>query len=156
MLEFVLFAAALAAVSCSEITNDIERLACYDAQAKPAEATPPGLHEAQKEAVDTALASKLRDPLSAIDYQVSDPAPCSRIEPRMKDGDCICYNVNSKNAMGGYVGSALKTASLIKVKDGLYYAMLTELPLTLEGLRACHDSNLAARPASKIADRVAK
>jgi len=155
--SMVFLALLVAAQDCRTFSDDIERLACFDAQSAPAEPVSVDEFELQKSAVDIALANSLRDPLSAIAYEVSDPLSCDVLSVLPGQGKrCICYSVNSKNAMGGYVGVTMQTALMHQIENARYVALPTGMPTTADGLRACHNANIRKRPASKIADQVSK
>lgn len=149
---------------CTAITDAAERLACYDKAAthsvpstdpEEVETTTPATDavEARKRAVDQMLAGDLLDPLSAQQYQVSGPLECDRATGSNAaanlDGDCVCYQVNSKNRLGGYTGQKLNVASLFPVRD-LFLAVDLGPVRTPAAVRACFAAGLEDRDAAKI------
>lgn len=147
---------SLLAQDCSSLANDIERLACFDSQTKPQEVEPAGAFEPQKDALDATLARSLRDPMSAIDYQVSDVLDCDAVSAPWPGKQCICYTVNSKNGMGGYSGAVVGSALVHEVKPGVFYILPTEIALSPGALKACYAANLTDRPSAKIVSHVRK
>ena len=148
---------------CKLITHDKSRLQCYDEQIiflsvghyKPD--NPPAdnpIHEA----VDRELAGILVDPLSAINYEVSDPAPCRKLLAIKnsnvdKLGECVCYSVNSKNKMGGYTGDKLGVMGVVPMTASFYMALNIDITPDVGG---CYDRHIAERPASNIHRHVTK
>lgn len=98
--------------ACRSESDSLRRLACYDDIALPAAApasTDP--HEAAKRTLDRMLAQTLKDPASAQQYSASAPAPCKAVIGIGDPGtDCICYEVNARNAMGGMTGKQIGVA----------------------------------------------
>lgn len=80
--------------------------------------------DAEKRALDLLLADTLNDPMSAIQYRVSNQVfSCSDALPNphdqsWNDKSCLCYGVNSRGANNAYQGRRFSLASLQKEKDG--------------------------------------
>jgi hypothetical protein len=113
---------------------------------------------AAAEAVDRLLARTLRDPLSAIQYQVSDIVSCYAV---MADGiaaatreGCVCYEINARNSYGGYTG--VEPGVAILIGDGAVYVADTAPRSSLLPMApgSCVDAHLRPRDASKIHDAV--
>lgn len=82
--------------------------------------TPPTVradNEALRAAMDLHLAMTLKDPMSAIQYMVSDAVECedvSRTPASLSSKWCVCYSVNAKNSYGGFTGAQIGVATLIR------------------------------------------
>lgn len=69
--------------------------------------------EAIREALDAHLAAVLKDPVSAIQYGVSDVTLCDSVVAFSSRVLCVCYRVNAKNSMGGYTGIQFGVVALV-------------------------------------------
>jgi hypothetical protein len=110
--------------------------------------------EAARVAVDHMLASTLKDPMSAIQYRLSEPFSCKDVlspesAAKVPNG-CMCYEVNAKNSFGGYTGSQLSIALLVKMDDR-YVAVATgrETP-SIRSVQRCASVGLQNRDANLI------
>jgi hypothetical protein len=108
---------------------------------------------AAKPAIDRALASSLKDPLSAMQYSVSDAVRCDDLLQIQSTGPqpfCACYMVNSKNSYGGYTGAQPGVVQLI-FSDDAVIAMPTPSELISPlSFGRCFDANMAERDAGLI------
>lgn len=80
------------------------------------------------DAIDSMLASSLKDPTSAMQYHVSGARSCiGLIDSNAVTGEvrgCACYSVNSKNSYGAYAGQSLAIAELVLTnEDGPFLAL---------------------------------
>lgn len=110
------------------------------------------------DAVDRLLATTLKDPLSAIQYQVSDVVSCyavvaDGIAAATREG-CVCYEINARNSYGGYTGVDVGVAILIG--DGAVYVADTAPRSSLLSIApaSCVNAHLRPRDASRIPDAV--
>jgi hypothetical protein len=111
------------------------------------------------EAVDRLLASTLKDPLSAIQYQVSDIVSCyavvaDGIAAATREG-CVCYAINARNSYGGYTG--VEPGVAILIGDGAVYFADTAPRSSLLPTAAATcvmTAHMHARDASRIHDAV--
>ena len=113
---------------------------------------------AAADAVDRLLATTLKDPLSAIQYQVSDVVSCyaviaDGIAVATREG-CVCYEVNARNGYGGYTGVDVGVAILIG--DGAVYVADAAPRSSLLSMApaSCVNAHLLPRDAGRIHDAV--
>jgi hypothetical protein len=129
--------------------------------AKPAEPTrvgprdlTPETTEAAHAAIDRLLARDLKDPLSARQYSVTPIIQCARMVPEkladLKMPYCICYQVNAKNALGGYTGVDMGIASMVEVGSG-YMALGYDSALWSKwAVQVCTSAGFQSRDAGLI------
>lgn len=109
--------------------------------------------EVGRAAVDLHLASTLKDPLSAMQYRVSDIVLCGEVLPAqltVKPDNCICYEVNAKNGYGGYTGGTLGIVELLPAGQTYIGLDLPHDLITAEAVKACYSANLSPRDAELI------
>lgn len=106
------------------------------------------------DAIDRLLATTLKDPLSAIQYQVSDVVSCyavvaDGIAVASREG-CVCYEVNARNSYGGYTGVDIGVAILIG--DGTVYVADAAPRSSLLAMapQTCVSAHLRPRDAGQI------
>jgi hypothetical protein len=98
--------------------------------------------EQAAQALDLMLAESLKDPMSAMQYRVSDVKECARMVlstiERPQERGCLCYSVNAKNSYGGYTGSELSVVRILQPGQGeSFIAQPVEKSLFLQSLAAC-------------------
>lgn len=126
-------------------------------QAASVPESPEELEEARS-SVDSMLGHILKDPLSAMQYRVSDPMPCAQVIPGAAALPalaplCICYQVNAKNSYGGYTGAELSVAAVSRPAAGGFVAL--PFPKELFSVntyveRTCDAANMRERDAALI------
>jgi hypothetical protein len=98
--------------------------------------------EEAAQALDAMLAQSLKDPLSAIQYRVSDIRACDDVVlstiTRPAERGCLCFSVNAKNSYGGYTGGALAVARILQDgRDRTFIAEPTDRAAILPGIASC-------------------
>lgn len=109
------------------------------------------------EVIDRALAATLKDPLSLIDYSVSQPYKCAVVDGSdLPDANCICYAFNAKNSFGAYSGRSVGYAFLMQAKDGTWVDRLPSAiePPSLSAIEGCDKSGLIARDPENVRKHV--
>lgn len=119
----------------------------------PRDITPEAI-EAARVAIDKLLARDLKDPLSARQYSVSTIVQCARLVPAKvvsaKAPYCVCYEVNAKNAFGGYGGASMGIASLIEIGNS-FMALGYDKVLWSEGaMQVCLSADFQRRDETLI------
>ncbi len=114
----------------------------------------PETTEAAHVAIDKLLATELKDPMSARQYGVSPIVQCARIVPaklvHQSSPYCVCYQVNAKNAMGGYTGVDMGIASLFEIGQS-YMAMSYDSALWSQwAVQVCMSAGFQSRDAALI------
>lgn len=109
---------------------------------------------AAADAVDRLLATTLKDPLSAIQYQVSNVVSCyavvaDAVAVATREG-CVCYEVNARNSYGGYTGVDIGVAILIG--NGTVYVAdaAPRSSLLATAPQSCVSAHLRPRDAGQI------
>lgn len=143
--------------ACRRLPDDPARLKCYDnmlitpqmpgtktGSESRAAATSDG-HERALKALDRHLADTLKDPASAIQYAVSGPLSCRDVSTLK--GDCLCYRINARNAMGGMTGQQVGVAIMY---GDTVRNVLEQRFLRIKDVAACEAAGLIPRSAANI------
>jgi hypothetical protein len=155
-----LYAADDALRRCGAISNDIQRLQCFDELVPQDDPQVP--KDPAREAVDKFLAQNLIDPASAVEYSVSDVLPCKSLskfwpkDAQAQAAKCVCYDVNSKNRMGGYTGVQLSYVAVMKISDDVWLALKGNPISEADGAKACYSANMQPRPTSMIKSNMSR
>ena len=142
-------------LECANHEKDADRLACFDAivKAQESESAPdkkPTLN-GYEVAIDSYLATTLKDPTSVTQYQITSTFSCSKILPGF-DGSCACWNANSKNSYGAYSGKTTNVIFLHELSEGsnLWMGLDSQEVTTGKGLQVCHEANFVARDVALV------
>jgi hypothetical protein len=100
---------------------------------------PPEAHEEARIGLDGHLSRTLKDPASSQSYAASDIVPCNSVSmppPNYRRSSCLCYEVNAKNSMGGYVGTQRHVVMLLTDKAPF---IVSDMPDSLQtrGIYEC-------------------